>query len=40
MNKLQLIATLKDECDITKNEAAAVVDIFFDQISTAPAGGE
>ena len=35
MNKLELIAALRDECEITKNEAAAVVDIFFDQVSAA-----
>jgi len=40
MNKLELIATLKDECQISKKEAAAVVDIFFDQISTALAEGD
>jgi integration host factor subunit beta len=40
MNKLQLIDTLKDECRISKNEAAAVVEIFFDQISIALAEGD
>jgi len=40
MNKLELIATLKNECQISKKEAAAVVDIFFDQISTALAEGD
>lgn len=40
MNKLELIATLKDECQISKKEAAAIVDIFFDQISTALAKGD
>ena len=40
MNKLELIATLKDECQISKKEAAAMVDIFFDQISTALAEGD
>jgi integration host factor subunit beta len=40
MNKLELIAKLRDECEITKNEAAAVVDTFFDQISTALAEGD
>lgn len=39
MNKLELIKNLKEECQISKNEAAAVVDIFFDQISTALAEG-
>jgi integration host factor subunit beta len=40
MNKLELIDTLKDECQITKKEAAAIVDIFFDKISTALAEGD
>jgi integration host factor subunit beta len=40
MNKLELIDTLKDECQISKKEAAAVVDMFFDQISTALADGD
>jgi len=40
VNKLELIATLRDECEITKNEAAAIVDIFFDQISAALAEGD
>ena len=40
MNKLELIATLRDECQISKKEAAAIVDIFFDQISTALAEGD
>jgi len=40
MNKLELIATLKEQCQISKKEAAAVVDIFFNQISTALAEGD
>jgi len=40
MNKLELMDTLKDECQITKKEAAAIVDIFFDKISTALAEGD
>ncbi len=40
MNKLELIATLRDECQISKKEAAAIVDIFFDKISTALAEGD
>jgi integration host factor subunit beta len=40
MNKLELIDTLKNECQISKKEAAAVVDMFFDQISTALAEGD
>ena len=40
MNKLELIATLREECQISKKEAAAIVDIFFDKISTALAEGD
>ena len=40
MNKLELIKNLKEECQISKKEAAAVVEIFFDKISTALAGGD
>jgi integration host factor subunit beta len=40
MNKLELIETLKDECQISKKEAATIVDIFFDQISTALSEGD
>jgi len=40
VNKLELINTLKEECEIPKKEAAAVVDTFFDQISTALANGD
>ena len=40
MNKLELIGTLRDECQISKNEAAKVVDLFFDEISSALAEGD
>jgi integration host factor subunit beta len=40
MNKLELIDMMKNECRISKKEAAAIVDIFFDQISTALAEGD
>jgi integration host factor subunit beta len=40
MNKLELIEKLKQECQISKNEAAVVVDLFFGQISDALAEGE
>jgi integration host factor subunit beta len=40
VNKLELIATLRDECQISKKEAAAIVDIFIDQISTALSEGD
>jgi integration host factor subunit beta len=40
VNKLELIKNLKEECEISKNEAATVVDIFFDKISDALADGD
>ena len=40
MNKLELINNLKEECQISKNEATAVVDIFFSKISDALADGD
>ncbi|MGD8210260.1 MAG: HU family DNA-binding protein, partial [Desulfobacterales bacterium] len=35
MNKLELIDTLKDECQISKKEAATIIDLFFGKISEA-----
>jgi integration host factor subunit beta len=40
MNKLELISTLKNEADISKSEAAKVIQIFFDSMSEALATGE
>ena len=40
MNKLELIDMLKNECRISKKEASAVVDIFFDSMSEALAKGD
>ena len=40
VNKLELINNLKDECQISKNEAAFTVDIFFEKISDALAEGD
>ena len=35
MNKLELIAMLKKECRLSKIEAAAVVELFFESMSEA-----
>ncbi len=35
MNKLELIVALKKETGIKKNEATAVVNLFFDEMSNA-----
>ena len=40
MNKLELINALKNECMISKKEAATIVDLFFDKISSALAEGD
>jgi len=40
VNKLELINNLKEECQISKNEAATIVDIFFGKISDALAEGD
>jgi len=40
MNKLELIDNLRFEAEITKSEAAAVVDVFFDKIANALANGD
>ena len=40
MNKLDLIAALKNETEITKSEAAAVVDLFFNEIANSLAKGD
>ena len=40
MNKLELISALKNEANISKPEAAEVVQIFFDAMSEALARGE
>ena len=40
MNKLELINTLRNECPISKKEAATIVDLFFGKISEALADGD
>ena len=40
MNKLELINNLKEECQISKKEAAIIVDLFFNKISEALAEGD
>ena len=35
MNKLELISALKKETDISKSEAAKVVQMFFDHMAEA-----
>ena len=40
MNKLELIDAMKNECRISKKEAATIVDLFFDKISSTLAEGD
>ena len=40
MNKLDLIAALKIEAELTKSEAANIVNLFFDQMATALGKGD
>ena len=40
MNKLELINTMRDECQISKKEAATVVNLFFDRMANALAKGD
>lgn len=39
MNKLEIIAALKNEANISKAEAAKVVQLFFDHMADAMAEG-
>jgi integration host factor subunit beta len=39
MNKLDLTVALKNETELTKSEAAAVVDLFFTEMANALAEG-
>ena len=40
MNKLELISRLRNTCQISKNEAATIVDLFFGKISDALSEGD
>jgi len=40
MNKLELIETLKTKAELTKNEATAVVNLFFNEMANALASGD
>jgi integration host factor subunit beta len=40
MNKIELINALKNEGMISKKEAATIVDLFFDKISSALSEGD
>jgi integration host factor subunit beta len=40
VNKLELIKNLKEECQLSQEEAATVVDLFFGKMSEALANGE
>jgi integration host factor subunit beta len=40
MNKLDLIAAIKNKTKLTKSEAVAVVDLFFNEMANALAKGD
>ena len=40
MNKLELINTMRNECQISKKEAATIVDLFFNKMANALAKGD
>jgi len=40
MNKLGLIKELRKKAELTKNEARNVVDLFFDEVTSALANGD
>ena len=40
MNKLELISGLKDRANLTKSEAADVINLFFDSLSDAFKNGD
>jgi len=40
MNKLELISALKSRTDISKSEAARVVEVFFDNMADTLSGGD
>ena len=40
MNKTELINALRDECQISKKEAAEVVGLFFNEMANALAKGD
>jgi integration host factor subunit beta len=40
MNKLGLIKKLRNECQISKKEAATIVDLFFNEMADALAKGD
>ena len=40
MNKLELINTMRNECQISKKEAATIVDLFFNEMANALARGD
>ena len=40
MNKLELINALRNDCQISKKEAATVVDLFFNEMANALEKGD
>jgi integration host factor subunit beta len=40
LNKLELISILKEQADLSKAEAAGVIDLFFDNMADALSKGD
>ena len=40
MNKLELIQTLKERCNLTKQEADEIVNTFFSEMTNALVNGD
>ena len=40
MNKLKLIETLKERCDLSQKDATTIVNLFFDEMAQALARNE
>ena len=40
MNKLELMQKIKDKCQLTKEEASQIVELFFSEMTKAFARGE
>jgi integration host factor subunit beta len=40
VNKMELVATLKEQMDLSKQEAASIVDLIFDKMADALSRGD
>ena len=40
MTKLELVKALKEEAGVTRNDAATIIDLFFDEMGNALSNGD